>query len=185
MRLRKPRIEPLAEAEWDGEVRELLEPTRGGVGGGAVLNIFRTIARHPKLMKRWNVFGNHVLFKSTLPARDREILILRIGWLCRAEYEWGQHVVIGRRVGLSDEDIARIRSGPEEEGWSPFEAALVRAADELHSDAFVSDDTWKTLAAGYDTRQMMDVVFTIGQYNMVSMALNSFGVQLDPGIEGF
>ena len=185
MRLRKPRIEPLAEAEWDAEVRELLEPTRGGVGGGAVLNIFKTIAHHPKLMKRWNVFGNHVLFKSTLPPRDREILILRVGWLCRAEYEWGQHVVIGRRVGLSDDDIARIREGPEAPGWSPFEAALVRAADELHADAFVSDDTWKTLAAGYDTRQMMDVVFTVGQYTVVSMALNSFGVQLDPGIEGF
>jgi len=185
MRLRKPRIEPLAEAEWDAEVRELLEPTRGGVGGGAVLNIFKTIAHHPKLMKRWNVFGNHVLFKSTLPPRDREILILRVGWLCRAEYEWGQHVVIGRRVGLSDDDIARIREGPEAAGWNRFEAALVRAADELHADAFVSDDTWKTLAAGYDTRQMMDVVFTVGQYTVVSMALNSFGVQLDPGIEGF
>ena len=184
MRLDKPRIEPLPEGEWDEELRPTLEPTRA-IGRGKVPNVLATIARHPKLLKRWNTFGNHVLFKSTLPPRDREILILRVGWLCRAEYEWGQHVVIGRRVGLSDDDIARIREGPEAPGWSPFDAALVRAADELHADAFVSDDTWKTLAAGYDTRQMMDVVFTVGQYTVVSRALNSFGVQHDPGIEGF
>jgi 4-carboxymuconolactone decarboxylase len=184
-RLKKPRIEPLAEAQWDGEIRDLLDATRGGAGRGRVLNIFATLANHPKLLKRWNVFGNHVLFKSSLPARDREILILRIGWLWRAEYEWGQHVVIGRRAGLTDEDIDRIRRGPDAPGWEPFEAALVRAADELHADAFVSDSTWKALAARYDTRQMMDVVFTVGQYSVVSMALNSFGVQLDPDIEGF
>lgn len=185
MRLKKPRIEPLPEAELSEEVRELLEPARTGVGRGRVLNVLATIARHPKLLKRWQVFNNHILFKSTLPAREREILILRIGWLCRAEYEWAQHVVIGRRAGLSDEEIERIRNGPDASGWTPFEAALLRAADELRADAFVSDATWKTLAARYDESQMMDVVFTVGQYNLVSMALNSFGVQLDEGLEGF
>jgi 4-carboxymuconolactone decarboxylase len=183
VRLTKPRIEPLAEAEWNDEVRELLEPTRRKTGG--VLNVQATLARHPKLLKRWNVFGNHVLFKSTLPERDREILILRIGWLCRSGYEWGQHVIIGRRAGLTDEDIERVRRGAEAPGWSPLEAALVRAADELHEDAFISDATWQALAARYDTRQLMDVVFTVGQYNLVSMALNTFGVQLDEGVEGF
>jgi len=183
MRLAKPRIEPLPEAQWDEEVRGLLEPARRTMGG--VLNIQATLARHPKLLKRWNVFGNHVLFKSMLPDRDREILILRIGWLCRSGYEWGQHVIIGRRAGLSDGDIERIRKGAEAPGWSPFESALVRAADELHEDAFVSDETWQALAARYDTRQLMDVVFTVGQYNLVSMALNTFGVQLDEGVEGF
>jgi 4-carboxymuconolactone decarboxylase len=185
MRLAKPRIEPLPEAQWDDEVRGLLEPARANIGRGAVPNVLATIARHPKLLKRWNVFGNHVLFKSTLPERDREILILRIGWLCRSGYEWGQHVIIGRRAGLSDEDIERIRKGADAAGWSPFESALVRAADELHADAFLGDVTWKALAARYDTHQLMDVVFTVGQYNLVSMALNTFGVQLDEGVEGF
>jgi len=184
MRLDKPRIEPLPEGEWDEELRPTLEPTRA-IGRGKVPNVLATIARHPKLLKRWNTFGNHVLFKSTLPARDREILILRIGWLCRAGYEWGQHVIIGKRSGLNDDDIERIRGGAEAPGWSPFEAALVRAADELHADAFIADTTWRTLAARYDTRQLMDVVFTVGQYNLVSMALNTFGVQLDEGVEGF
>jgi len=86
---------------------------------------------------------------------------------------------------LTDRDIERIREGPDAPGWDPFEAALVRAADELHRDAFVSDETWALLARRYDTRQLMDVVFTVGQYNLVSMALNSFGVQLDEGVEGF
>ena len=185
MRLTKPRIEPLPEAEWNDEVRGLLQPSRANAGDGKVLNVQATIARHPKLLKRWNVFGNHVLFKSTLPARDREILILRIGWLCRSGYEWGQHVMIGRRTGLGGEDIERIRKGPDAPGWSPFESALVRAADELHEDAFISDATWQALAARYDTHQLMDVVFTVGQYKLVSMALNTFGVQLDEGVEGF
>jgi 4-carboxymuconolactone decarboxylase len=185
MRLTKPRIEPLPEAEWNDEVRGLLQPSRANAGDGRVLNVQATIARHPKLLKRWNVFGNHVLFKSTLPARDREILILRVGWLCRSGYEWGQHVMIGRRAGLGDEDIERIRKGADAPGWSPFESALVRAADELHEDAFISDATWRALAARYDTHQLMDVVFTVGQYHLVSMALNTFGVQLDEGVEGF
>ncbi|MET0153646.1 MAG: carboxymuconolactone decarboxylase family protein [Candidatus Binatia bacterium] len=185
MRLNKPRIEPLPEVDWDAEIREAVEPARGGVGLGKVPNILATIARHPKLLKRWNVFGNHVLFKSTLPPREREILILRIGWLCRSGYEWGQHVRIGRRAGLEDDDFARIRQGPDAAGWDPFEATLVRAADELHADAFVSDATWAALAARYDTRQLIDVLFTVGQYNLVSMVLNSLGVQLDEGVNGF
>ena len=126
-----------------------------------------------------------MLNKSTLPPRDREILILRIGWLCRSEYEFGQHVVIGRREGLSAEEIERITLGPDAEGWDPFDATLLRAVDELHGDAFLSDATWNELAVRYDTMQLMDLVFTVGQYNLVSMALNTLGVQQDEGFPGF
>jgi 4-carboxymuconolactone decarboxylase len=185
MRLKKPRVEPLPESEWSEEVKKELEPSRGGVGLPKPPNVLATIARHPKLLKRWNVFGNHILFKSTLSPRHREILILRIGWLCQAEYEWGQHVRIGKRAGLSDDDIARIKQGADAPGWDPFEATLLRATDELHDDAFISDATWNALAARYDTQQMMDLVFTVGQYNLVSMALNTLGVQLDEGVGGF
>ena len=110
---------------------------------------------------------------------------MRIGWLCQAEYEWGQHVIFGREAGLTDEEIARIKAGPDADGWEPFDASLLRAADELHTDAFISDATWAALSERYTTQQLMDVVFTVGQYNMVSMALNSFGVQLDDGVAGF
>jgi alkylhydroperoxidase family enzyme len=182
MPLSKPRVYPIPESEWSAEVRELLPR---GVGKGRILNIFTTFARHPKLLKRWLVFGNHILFKSTLSAREREILILRIGWLCRSEYEWGQHAIIGRDAGLSDEEIRRITEGPAAPGWDPFEANLLTAVDELHRDSMIGDKTWAALSARYDTQQLMDVVFTVGQYTLVCMALKTLGVQLDDGIAGF
>jgi 4-carboxymuconolactone decarboxylase len=184
MRLATPRLAPLAESEWTEEVRELVAPTARGASG-APLNIFATLARHPKLMKRWLVFGNHVLAKSTLSPRDRELAILRIGWLCRAEYEWGQHVVIARASGISDTEIERIAAGPDAPGWSREDATLLRAVDELRTDAFVSDATWSALASRYDERQLLDLIFTVGQYQLVSMALNTLGVQLDAGVPGF
>ena len=182
MRLTAPRIPPLDEQHWPDEAREVLGKA---ADSGRVYNIFRTLARHPKLLKRWLPFANHVLFKSALPARHREILILRTGWLCQSDYEFAQHVAIGRRAGLSDGDIQRIVDGPDAEGWDPFETTLVRAGDELRRDAFVSEPTWKALAARYGDEQLMDTVFTVGQYNLVSMTLNSLAVPLDPGLEGF
>lgn len=185
MRLKKPRIAPLKPAEMNDEVKALVAPSGGAIGLEGVPNVIATLAQHPKLLKRWNVFSNHILFKSTLPPREREILILRIGWLCQAEYEWGQHVRIGKAAGLDDAAVARIKQGADAPGWDPFEAALVRAVDELHEDAFISEATWQALGARYDRQQLMDVVFTVGQYNLVSMALNTFGVQLDEGVAGF
>jgi 4-carboxymuconolactone decarboxylase len=182
MRVETPRIAPLEESEWGEEQREVL--ARAQVGG-KTHNIFRTLVRHPKLLKRWMVFGNHVLNKSTLDPREREILILRIGWLCRCEYEWAQHVAIGKTCGLTDEDIARIREGTGAEGLDPFDALLIRAADELHADAMIHEATWKRLAERYDTLQLLDLIFTVGQYNLVSMALNTLGVPLDAGLRGF
>lgn len=184
-RLSRPRIAPLTDAEMDPDTRALLGAAGGGVGTGRVLNIFRTLAVHPKLLKRWLVFGAHVLGKSTLPAREREIAILRVGWLCRSEYEWGQHVAIGRTCGLTDVEIARIGAGPDAPGWSDRDRSLLRAADELVGDHFLSDATWQALAADWSREQLVDLVFAVGQYTLVSMALNSFGVQLDAGVEGF
>jgi alkylhydroperoxidase family enzyme len=182
MRLTKPRLEPLAEEKWDDDTREMLERLKVD---GRVFNIFRTLAAHPNLLKKWLVFGNHILNKSTLPPRERELLILRVGWLCRAEYEWGQHVVIGKKAGITDDEIDRIKEGPDAPGWSEFDATLLRAVDELRAQAFISDAVWNALAASYDTRQLLDLIFTVGQYNLVSMALNTLGVRLDEGVAGF
>ena len=175
MRLSTPRVPPLADDQITPEIRER-------IFGGPILNIFRTLAHHPALMKRWLVFGTHVLSKSTLPERERELVILRIGWLCRSGYEWGQHVVIGKSAGLTDDEIARIPKGADAAGWSASDRALLRATDELHGDAFISDPTWTELSRSLSTQQLMDLVFTVGQYNLVSMALNSFGVQPEPGL---
>ncbi|HSG87829.1 MAG TPA: carboxymuconolactone decarboxylase family protein [Pseudomonadales bacterium] len=178
MRMDKARVAPLAKDELDEEGRAVM----ARFGEGEPFNIFKTLAHHPKLLQRWLVFANHVLGKSTLPERERELLILRIGWLCQAGYEWGQHVLIGRASGLTDAEIQRIKAGPADEGWSDADRDLLQAVDELHADAHVSDATWQRLAARWSTQQLMDIVFTVGQYNLVSMALNSFGVQPDPGL---
>lgn len=175
MRLSRPRLAPLPPAEWNDEQRELL--TRGNPP--RVLNVFATLVRHQDLYRRWMPFANHVLFKSTLSPREREMAILRVGWLCRSGYEFHQHTRIGKAAGISDAEIERLKSGPDAPGWSEAESALLRAVDELHTDQFIGDETWQRLDKHYDARQLIDLVFAVGQYTMVSMALNSLGVQIE------
>jgi alkylhydroperoxidase family enzyme len=171
-----PRLETLPRVDWDDETRALIaDPS---------LNIFSTLAHHPKLLKRWLVFGNHVLAKSTLDPRERELLILRTGWNCRAPYEWGQHVAIARSVGITDAEIERIAAGSTDAGWSARDALLLRAADELHDEQTLTDATYAALADHYDAQHLLDIVFTVGQYHLVSMALNAFGVERDDGVTG-
>ena len=178
-----PRIAPLSPDDWDADTQAQLGDSITAPDG-STLNIFATIANHPKLLKRWLVFANHVLFKSSLSFRDRELLILRTGWNCRSDYEWGQHVIIARNGGFTDDDIERVVLGPDAPGLDPFEANLLRAADELHADAMVSDTTWAALAERYTVEQLLDAVFAVGQYHTVAFALNSCGVPLDEGVEG-
>ncbi len=180
MRLDRPRIRPLPQSEWNDETRELMASLERD---GRVWNIFATLAHHPGLLRRWLVFGNHVLSKSTLPARERELAILRMGWLCRAEYEWGHHVAIGKQAGLTADEVKRITQGSDVHGWDPLDKAVLRAVDELHADTFISDSTWKALQARYSTQQLLDFIFTAGEYKLVCMALNSIGVQLEEGFE--
>lgn len=181
MRLSQPRIPPLEMPEMDEEQRDVVERA----SFDKPINIHKTLAHHHKLLKRWLVFATHVLNKSTFPARERELVILRVGWLCQAEYEWAQHAVIGKKAGLTDEEIERIKSGPDTGGWSELDKTLLQATDELINDAFISDPTWHELKKTYDDKQMIDLIFAVGNYNLVSMALNSLGVQLDPGLKGF
>jgi 4-carboxymuconolactone decarboxylase len=181
VKLRKPRINPVQENEWTAEQRKLMNPL-GQIGK---INVFKTFLRHPKLFEKFWIFGGYILGESSLSNRDRELAILRIGWLCQAEYEWSQHVLIGKMARLSNQEILRITKGSDADGWSSFDATLLRAVDELHKDAFISDSTWAALAEHYTEQQIMDLVFTVGAYNLFSMALNSFGVQLDEGFTGF
>jgi 4-carboxymuconolactone decarboxylase len=172
---RKPRIPMRDLTTLTGEEADIARKNRLD---GRDLNIFRVLMNHPQLARRWTVFAGHVLHKQTLPPRERELLILRIGWLNQAEYEWAQHVEIAKRTGISTEEIEQVKRGPAS-GWSVFEGALLQAVDDLYENSVVSDQTWATLAANLSVQQMMDLVFTIGQYNLVSWALNSFGVPLD------
>jgi 4-carboxymuconolactone decarboxylase len=176
-----PRIAPLAADELDEQARELV----GGAGtGGPATNIFTTLVRHPGLFRRWLPFGGKVL-AGKLPARDRELMILRTGWRCRSVYEWGQHVLIARAAGVTDDEIRRIQDGPDAPGWSAIDATLLRAADELHDDSCLTDGTWATLADHYDEHQLIEIPMLVGQYHLVSYCLNSFGVEREPGVPGF
>jgi alkylhydroperoxidase family enzyme len=172
-----PRIPPVRDEEMSEVQRELLTPM---AHKGRIDNVFRTLAQHPDLMKRWLPFARHVL-KSTLSPRESEILILRAGYLCRAEYEWAQHVQLGKRRGLSDAEIGAIMAGA---GLPKHEDLLLRAADELHKAARISDATWTALAPHYSREQLIDIVFTFAQYTLVSMFLNTAGVQVDDYLKG-
>ena len=151
---------------------------------GVELNIFATLARHPRLFRKWSDFGGWLLYAGELPARDREILILRTGFRCGSEYEWGQHVAIGRMAGLSDEEIAAVAAGPDAGNWTDLEATLLRAADELHDQSRISDETWGALAKEYDDRQLIEVCMVVGQYHLVAFTLNSLGVEREEGVPG-
>lgn len=178
MRLSQPRIAPLADADMTAEQKAVLGPQ---LERGPVLNIMRTLAHAPKALERFLEWGGYVLSRrNSLPEREREIVILRVGFLCKSGYEFTQHTRIGLQSGLTMDDIGRIKQGAGA-GWNAAEAALIRAADELVSDHFVSDATWAELKKHFDDKQCMDVVFTAAQYTQVSMMLNSFGVQLEPG----
>ena len=176
------RILPLATSQWTADDRAILGSMERGE---QTIDVFKTCLRHTELCRNWMPFTRYVLGStSTLPPRDREILILRTSALSHADYDWGHHVPAAKRAGLSDDEIARIVKGPDAQGWSVFDAALLRAADELHNDQFITDATWTALSKTYNERQMMDAIFTVGQYTMVSMFLNSASVQREPGIVG-
>jgi alkylhydroperoxidase family enzyme len=175
-----PRIPPLSEDEQDEVARELLGQV-GLVRGGGTSNIFATLVRHPGLFRRWLPFGGKLL-AGKIPERDRELLILRTGWHCGSAYEWAQHVRIARTVGLTDDEIARVREGPDAPGWTDLDATLLRAADELHADACVSDATWAALAERYDERQMIELPMLVGHYHLVAFTLNSLGVQVEDDV---
>lgn len=173
------RIPPLAPAERSPSAQALLD---GVAVAGPEANIFTTLVRAEGLTRKWLPFGGKLL-NGKIPARERELLILRTGWNCRSEYEWAQHVVIGRDAGLTDNEIGRIPAGPNG-GWNKFDSALLQAADELHEDWCISDPTWATLADAYSTEQLIELPMLVGHYHMVAMTLNSLGVQLDPGLTG-
>jgi alkylhydroperoxidase family enzyme len=173
-----PRIPPLAPDDYTDDVREMLAPV-------ADLNIFTTLARHPRVFRSWSRFGGVLLYRGELSDRHRELLILRTGWNCQSEYEWGQHVRIALDAGMSPADIQLITAGPTADGWTPLEAALLQAADEMHQSSRISSATWETLASTYNERQLIEVCMVVGQYHLVSFLLNSLGVEREPGVPGF
>jgi 4-carboxymuconolactone decarboxylase len=177
MRTYPERIAPLDGDAWNGVDDDLRAKMLSS--GDQPLNIFATLAHHPGLLRRWMVFATHVLSKNSLPPRERELVILRIGWLCESLYEWTQHVAIGERCGLDAAEIDAIAVGPGDPRWGADDRWLLVAVDDLHRDARIGDPAWSALSNRYSTEQLIDIVFTVGQYNLVSMALNTLGVQVE------
>jgi uncharacterized protein YceH (UPF0502 family) len=174
------RVPPLTDGELDEEQRELIKSV---TMAGPASNIFGTLVRHPGLFRKWLPFGGK-LPAGKLPVREREIAILRTGWHTRSDYEWGQHVVIARAAGITDAEIGRITEGPDAEGWTSLESAVLRAADELHDQNCVGDATWAALQQHLNEKQMIELVFVIGHYHLVAFALNTFGVEREEGVPG-
>ncbi len=183
MRLAEPRVPPLPRDELSSTSRGWFD--RIEALGGMTGNIHATFARNHELFDAWMPFAVHVMSGNSLPARHRQLVILRIAWQRGTEYQWGHHARIGRLVGnITNEELRRITEGPGA-GWPDFEASLLRATDELARDAFLSNETWRELSDEYSVEQLIDLIFTVGQYGLVAMALNSLGVQRETGIEGF
>ena len=182
LRLEIPRIAPVPVEEHTEAERALLDPDGTG---RPVINLYATLVRFPTLYRPRAVQSAYIRTGSTLSGRVREMLILRIGWLCGAEYEWAQHAPIARREGLTDDEVRGIAIGPDASRWSRLDAALLRATDELYRDDTISDTTWATLDESYGERELIDIVITVAGYRMVSMVLNSIGVQREPGAESF
>jgi alkylhydroperoxidase family enzyme len=162
---KEPRIPPVPAKNPDGTVRQ-------------TANVFQTFVRNPPADRLRGAINNHVNSRSTLLPRQRELLLMRIGVLCRSEYEYAAHNRVGRRAGMTDADIDRILRGPGS-GGEAIEEALLRATDELHERDMISADTWKVLAGAFDTRQLFDVMIAVGGYRSTSMLINTAGVQLD------
>jgi len=181
-----PRIEPVDMAAAEGELAEILAGAL--THDGRPLNIFGALGRHPKLLKRFNLLGGFLLNKGVLPARERELVILRVGANAAAEYEFGQHTIIGRDAGLTDGEILALTEDPDAPGghvWSADDRALIALADELHDDDCVGDDTWAALASRWNDDELIELLIVAGFYRLVSGFLNSAGVQLDPGVPGW
>lgn len=182
-----PRIPPLAPEQYSDDVRETTRALRIAVGlpaDGALSDFVATGLRHPTLFKANIDYAIQLVGHGTLPARDRELAILRTAWLCQAPFEWGEHVGIGRRVGLTGDEIERVTQGAGAPGWSDDDSILLRAVEELHADAMIGDETWGRLAARLTEQQLIELPLLVGQYIGVAFLQNSLRSPLMPGNSG-
>jgi alkylhydroperoxidase family enzyme len=183
-----PRIDLVLPQDWDATILDAVSAFPHGrdfvlknyqSGGAQGMYGLGAMLRHPVLAKAFLTFNNHIATTATISRRIRELLILRIGFLRRSEYEYAQHLILGKRAGLTDEELHRVELGPDAPGWDPVDADLVRAVDELNEHACIQDETWARLAAHFDTQQMLDIIYTVGCYEVLAMVFNSARLQLE------
>jgi 4-carboxymuconolactone decarboxylase len=181
----EPRIPPLKRSEWTEEVRDLFAVMDGPEGRekGPSREIMHFLAQHPVLSERFMAFGRHILFESILSDRVRELVTLYIAWTTKSDYEWVSHVAFGLHIGLTEADIEAVKEGPDSPHWSDFDRNLLRAVDQLRDGYNLDDALWAALSKEFDRSEMMELVYTIGNYLLFSAVLNSFRIPLEPGTE--
>ncbi len=181
-----PRIAALEDGEMTGETRAIVDNVRAAAGAGAAAEVpeyMRTMVKHPELFRAQMDIGA-VLFRGLIPARERELAVLRIGWLAGAPFEWGEHVKISQRYGVTREEIARTKQGSGATGWSEHDAAILRGVEELLADFALSDATWETLAQSWNEAQMAEFPSMVGQYVVTAYIQNSLRIRLAPDNPG-
>ncbi|MQY18733.1 carboxymuconolactone decarboxylase family protein [Nocardia macrotermitis] len=184
-----PRISPLPKPEWSPEMTAFVDGFRSSVIGRKPTqenqsgsNLLGTLARYPALAQPFLTFNRHLLSGTSLTARQRELLVLRVAHLRQCGYEWAQHVILGERAGLTAEEITRIAAEPVAAEWKPLDRAMLAAVDELLAEGIIAEPTWAALSGELTEDQLMDLVFTVGTYAMVAMALRSFGIEPEEGL---
>lgn len=173
-----PRIAPGGAAEI-GRVNLLIARAIGAATGSGPPNIFTTLARHPRLFRRWIRFAGALMPGGLLPREDTELVILRVAHNCGCDYEWRHHERLAQTAGLSAEEVERARQQADAAGWSERQELLIRAADELHSARVLSDDLWSELRPLMSDAQLIELCMLVGHYEMLAMTLNSLGLAPD------
>ena len=186
--LGKPqRIEPLKQEDFDDEARALVITIRESLGiseHSVVPEAFATMLKHPGLYRCQMEMGIQLLGKGVLSPRERELAIMRVGWLCRAPYEWTQHVDIAKRYGVTSEEVERVTRGSSAPGWTEHEAAILKGVEELLGDQMIADDTWSVLARTWTERQLLEFPTLVGQYVAIAYSQNALRMRLNPGKQG-
>lgn len=145
-------------------------------------NLHRTLAHSPQTLLKWLPYGEHILLGNSLPFRERELAILRVGWNCRCPYEWGMHSVVARKGGFEDADFEALCVGSSSQHWQPSEAGLIAAIDDMQIDWTISDAVWAELAQHYTPQQLVDLIYLAGNFATISVALNALRVPLEQGL---
>ena len=180
-----PRLPPMTAEEMGPDAMELVRDMRRAVGLDPeamteVPDYMSTILRHTDLYREFGDYGLQLL-KGVITPRQRELAILRTGWLCRAPFEWGEHVAIGKRIGLTTEEIERVTHGSSDPAWEAADAAILRAVEELHADQMITDETWAELAGFLDQKQLIELPFLVGHYHQVAFYQNAIRLRPPPG----
>lgn len=180
-----PRIRPLTADEAAGPALDNTIQLRKAAGNSPdvsladIPELVFTLLRHPDLYQRVADLSIQLLGRGALSPRERELVVLRVGWIWQAPYEWGEHVTIAHRVGITPEEVERITFGSSAPGWDEHEAALLRAAEELCAGAMISDATWSTLAKRLDDKQLFELPVLVGQFTNVAFFQNALRLRLE------